>query len=248
LQQQTVNILCMKWGDKYGAEYVNRLHSMVSRNLSVPFRFICFTEKSEGVSQQIECLPILDVNADLNDSDGLKRVQAWKKLTTLADPLYDISGTCLFLDLDVVILGNIDCFFEVEGEFFIIKDWHDPENQGNSSVYRFQAGQHGEVLNYFVENRNQIVNTYINEQHYLSQKIKEISRLDYWPDDWCISYRKSCLPKNRLARWFTASKEPEQGKIIIFHGAPNPEEALLGKGDRWYRPLKPAPWLEKYWR
>jgi hypothetical protein len=25
-------ILCMKWGKKYGPEYVNRLHSMVSRH------------------------------------------------------------------------------------------------------------------------------------------------------------------------------------------------------------------------
>ncbi len=80
----------MKWGDKYGAGYVNRLHSMVSRNLSLPFRFICFTDNSTGISSDIDCLPIIDVGADLNDDAGRKRVQAWKKLTTLANPLYDI--------------------------------------------------------------------------------------------------------------------------------------------------------------
>ena len=28
-----VNIICMKWGDKYGSDYVNKLHNMVSKNL-----------------------------------------------------------------------------------------------------------------------------------------------------------------------------------------------------------------------
>ena len=30
-------IICMKWGTKYGAEYVNRLYNMVKRNLTLPF-------------------------------------------------------------------------------------------------------------------------------------------------------------------------------------------------------------------
>jgi len=33
----------MKWGDKFPAEYVNRLYAMVARNLSDEFRFVCFT-------------------------------------------------------------------------------------------------------------------------------------------------------------------------------------------------------------
>jgi hypothetical protein len=30
---QTVNVLCIKWGRKYGPDYVNRLHNMVQRHL-----------------------------------------------------------------------------------------------------------------------------------------------------------------------------------------------------------------------
>ena len=248
MQQQTVNILCMKWGTKYGTDYVNRLHSMVSRNLSLPFRFICFTDNTDGISPEIDCLPIIEVEANLNDDAGRKRVQAWKKLTTMAKPLYDIEGTCLFLDLDIVIIDTIDSFFEIEGDFFIIQDWHDPEGQGNSSVYRFEAGAHENVLNHFVKNRDQIASEFDNEQHYLTQKIKESGQLNYWPHNWCLSFRKSCLPRNKIKRWFQASQKPDSGKIIVFHGAPNPEEALLGKGDRWYRPIKPALWLADYWR
>lgn len=248
MSKQSVNILCMKWGDKYGPDYVNRLYSMVSRNLQRPFRFICFTDDSDGVIAEVDCLPILEVGADLNDAEGLKRVQAWKKLTTLANPLYDIEGTCLFLDLDVVIVDNIDCFFEPEGEFLIIREWEAEDIEGNSSVYRFEATRLHEVLDYFIAHRDEIVANYINEQLYLTKKIEELGKLGFWPGDWCPSYRRHCLPKNRLARWFRPSKKPNNAKIIIFHGAPNPEEAIIGKGDRWYRQICPAPWVADYWK
>ena len=38
------NIICMKWGTKFGASYVNRLYDMVERNTTVPHRFVCFTD------------------------------------------------------------------------------------------------------------------------------------------------------------------------------------------------------------
>ncbi len=37
-------VLCMKWGRRYGSNYVNTLYSMVQRNLTVPHRFICLTD------------------------------------------------------------------------------------------------------------------------------------------------------------------------------------------------------------
>ena len=37
---QPYSVLCMKWGDRYGSEYVNRLFAMVARNLTLPHRFI----------------------------------------------------------------------------------------------------------------------------------------------------------------------------------------------------------------
>ena len=58
-----VNIICMKWGDKFPAEYVNRLYGMVARNLSIPFRFVCFTENNDGIRDEVEIqnLPELDL-------------------------------------------------------------------------------------------------------------------------------------------------------------------------------------------
>ena len=44
-----MNIICMKWGNKYLGEYINRLYVMVSRNMNSEFRFIWFTENSIGI-------------------------------------------------------------------------------------------------------------------------------------------------------------------------------------------------------
>jgi hypothetical protein len=46
---QAVNVLCIKWGKKYGPEYVNKLHSMVRRHLHRPFRFVCLTDDAAGI-------------------------------------------------------------------------------------------------------------------------------------------------------------------------------------------------------
>ena len=37
----SVNILTLKWGARYSAEYVNRIYRGVKRNLRRPFRFVC---------------------------------------------------------------------------------------------------------------------------------------------------------------------------------------------------------------
>jgi hypothetical protein len=39
---------------------------------------------------------------------------------------------------------------------------------------------------------------------------------------------------------------PKEARVIVFHGDPKPSEALQGGGSKWYRFVKPAPWLREY--
>ena len=41
-----LNFACVYYGDKYTFPYVRNLHSMVERNLTIPHRFICFTDNT----------------------------------------------------------------------------------------------------------------------------------------------------------------------------------------------------------
>lgn len=132
LQSAQRHIICMKWGTKYGPEYVNRLYAMVRRHLSGDFNMVCLTDDSSGIRSEVQCLPI----PPLDLPPGIPE-RGWTKLASFAQDLHGLRGTALFLDVDVVIVGNMDGFFEVPGDFMIIHDYKRPWRiTGNSSVYR----------------------------------------------------------------------------------------------------------------
>ena len=237
-------IFCMKWGTLYSAEYVNTLYAMVKRNLSYDFKMVCFTDDSKGIIEEVTCFPIPEVNIPGNLPERM-----WKKLTTLKGDLYGLQGTALFLDLDVVIVDSLDPFFDLEGEFFIIKD---PDMKfwritGNSSVYRFEIGKHPYVFDDFVKNFEEIRKQHRNEQEYLTWSIHEKGLLQYWPNSWCPSFKYHCHSKIPFNFWKTP-KIPEGAKIIIFHGEINPHKAIHGGWGKWYRYVKAAPWVADYWK
>ena len=236
-------IFCMKWGTLYGAEYVNRLHSMVKRNLTLDFKMVCFTDDENGIIDEVDCYPIPEI-----DVPGNLPERMWKKLTTLKGDLYGLKGTALFLDLDVVIVDNIDCFFEADGDFRIIKDYNKQWRiTGNSSVYRFEIGDHPYVFDYFVSNFESIRKEHRNEQEYLTTAIHKKGKLQYWPTEWCPSYKYDCVSRVPFAFW-KKPIIPEGAKVIIFHGEINPPKAITGGRGKWYRYVAPAPWVAKYWK
>lgn len=234
----------MKWGDKYGAEYVNRLYNMVSRNLTLPFEMICLTDNTEGIDENVQCfdIPPLDLPAGSPE-------RGWNKLSTFEPDLYGLSGQALFLDLDVVITDNIDDFFTHAGDFLVIHDWKRPWRiTGNTSVYRFKLGAYPDVLPYFREHFDDIRKRFRNEQAYLSWFIDEhYKQLSYWPKSWCKSYKYHCL-KPLPFSWWQPPELPAHTKIVIFHGEVNPPDAIAGQGGKWYRHILPSPWIEQYWQ
>lgn len=89
-------VACVKWGTKYGPEWVLRLRSMVQRHLTIPHDFICFTDQPvEGVT----CQPL---------TSGLPGW--WAKLELLQAGKF--AGEVLYLDLDVVLTDNVDGIVE----------------------------------------------------------------------------------------------------------------------------------------
>ena len=232
----------MKWGDKFDADYVNRLYDMVERNLKIPHRFVCFTDNAEGINPNIEIREIPPLN-----EEGIPD-RMWKKLTVFNEKLADLTGQALFLDLDIIIRDDLTPFFEAEGEFLIIKDWDFPKDViGNSSVFRFEIGKYPDVLEYFVNNGEKVRSEVRNEQAYLSYKMHEKGILKYWDKSWCVSFKRQCLHKFPL-NYFLEPKFPQNAKIIIFHGRPTPEQACEGYfGKMGFRYVKPTSWVKKIW-
>lgn len=232
-------VLCMRWGWRYGPDDVNRLFAMVDRHLHRAHRFVCLTDDARGLRQGIECrpLPALELMPAWERSP-------WRKLSCLSPALHDLKGDILFLDLDVVIVAAIDCFFDHPGAFCIIENWTQRgRGIGNSSVFRFRAGAHGEILEDFRRRAAEVVRRHDNEQTFLSRSIGELT---FWPEAWCRSFKRDCLP-GRLLRPFRTATLPEGARIIVFHGQPKPPHAAQGIGPERFRRLRPVPWVGQHW-
>ena len=129
------HVVCVKWGNKYPANYVNVLKSMVARHTTVPYTFHCLTDDPAGIDQ--------DVNIVKLPNDPCIKTW-WSKLWMFA-PEMPVKGNILFFDLDVVIFDNIDELFTKDaGKFMIIRDFNRCRIKdwklSNSSVMRWQSG------------------------------------------------------------------------------------------------------------
>lgn len=246
MRSQTV--ICIKWGDRYSPDYVNRLASMTWRNCQRPTRVICFTEDTRGLDSRIETAPLPPF------PNIPKRVATtgWRKLCLYQHPLLDLEGDILFMDLDVVITGGIDVFFDFEpGRYCIAKNWSEPDlNVGNTSIYRAPAGQLTELYEKFSRDPELYLAKYRNEQKYVSGELEDMV---YWPEEWCVSFKHSLLPAWPL-RFFVTPRLPPTARLVAFTGKPDPDEARDGRWPvtagwkRLYKHVRPTPWIAEHWR
>jgi len=251
---RAANVICIKWGTRYGPEWVNRLYGMVKRNTSWTIRFVCFTDNASGIRGEVECQPLPEVRLDPALGKN------WRKVGLMREDLGGLAGMTLFLDLDVVILDSLDPFFTYPGRFCIIREWKDPElGYGNSSVMRYFIGMESAVLDRFhATPTEELKGTYASkEQNFVSKNVAEVT---FWPADWCVPFSIACLPRNRLLRYFTTPKPPKGGKILVFFGRITPETAMRGEHEArkragpatLFRPtrrrFRPAPWIGEHWR
>jgi len=221
-----MNVICIKWGSKYGPEYVNKLHSMVRRNLSLDHRFVCLTDNIKGINSEIDTLPL----------SKLPIQGWWYKIELFRPKLYDLNGLTLFIDLDVIVMNKIDEMFSYDGKFCIIKDWaYRGRRMFNSSVFRFNIGEYGHLWEKFERSMDRIVRSNHGDQNYITSSLSD-DEVSLWPERWCLSYKyHACRPN-------MATPTPPDCKILTFHGRPNPHEAIVGLNR-----YGPAPWIENYW-
>ncbi len=242
-----VNVLCIKWGRKYGPDYVNRLRSMVRRNLSLPHRFVCLTDDADGLDADIEVFDIPAIGIpDFDARAPWTKAHGWLKVTSFANPLYDLAGTTLFIDLDVVIVDRLDPYFEIPGEFIVIREWDKRDGTGNTSVYRYQVGAHSDLLDYLRTHQAEVLREVRNEQEFVTGYLARQNKLSYWPEAWCRSFKRHCIPAP--LGWLGTPRIPEGASIIAFHGKPDPHDAIVGHSHKWYRRVAPTAWVSEHWR
>lgn len=237
----------MKWGDRYPTHYANRLWSMIQRHTKRPTRLVCYTDDAVGLTPGIvaHSLPPIVL------PDRVSR-QPWRKISLWAPTLPGAEGDVLFLDLDLVITGGLDDFFDFrpDSTFSVIENWTQPGSGiGNTSVYRFRVGAHTYLYDNLLNDAERILSTYPNSQTYISRTIKEKT---FWPAPWCQSFKHTLMPRWPMNFLHPAALPPET-KVVAFTGKPDPDEARDGVWKApWYKKVykyvRPTPWIGEHWR
>ncbi|WP_103172331.1 hypothetical protein [Paracoccus sp. SY] len=252
-----VLILTMKWGTLYSADDVNRLFRQIRRHLTRPHRFICFTDDARGLDRGIEAMPLPELGLPPGHGDT-----RWRKLAIFRRDLAGLSGTALFLDIDLVVVDDLQPFFDLPGAFHIIRDDDlfrpkplrrvNPSRDrflhsvGNSSVFRFEIGQHAYILDAYLADPAGATARYEISQQFQSAQLAAHGNLNYWPKGWCVSFKNDCVPRH-LSSYLRDPVLPERAKIVLFAGAPKMEDVFAGRGHKWYRRIGNIDWLRQAW-
>lgn len=264
-------IICINWGTKYGPRYINRLYGMVARNITPPFRFVCFCDNFEGIRPEVDCQPLPGLSFELPKT----KKGIWPKSQLWNEKLADLEGPVLFIDLDVVVTGSLDPFFEFGSpdDVILAPNPSNPlERLGQTSVYRFPVGKLKPILDKFAENPQQIAEEYKYEQRYVTRNAP--GGIKMWPKYWVAHFRRDCRRTFPL-NYFLAPKLTGEMCIVIFPGDLHPDDAINGyyyqdtqihrtpwehvkaglRGERKGGLLKhlrhyilPTKWVEEHWR
>ena len=230
------HIVCLKWGNKYSSEYVNKLNNMCKRHTQQNIKFHCFTENTNGIDKDITTHPLPDI----------PRVQGWWYKPWFFSNELPFRGTLLFLDLDVVICDNLDKFFDYEPtkDFVVIRDFNRSMrarwDRINSSVFRMHIGSRQSQYTQFISQKDSIVHRMPGDQDWMYRNCRP---WEYWPEEWVRSYkwemrdRRDLELKNGVRNFKTIGYPTimKDQSIAVFHGRPNPSDCN-------------DPWVIENWR
>ena len=223
-----LNFACVYYGDKYTRpptdpwSYLRNLYNMVERNLTVPYRFVCFTDST-----------VLHKQKEFRGKDiefrQFKRhdFEGWFNKLQLFSPESKLEGDTLYMDLDVVIMKNIDELATIgESKNFVgMNDFNPTSGQFNSSIMKFNNNTTSDLIwSEYIKRRGDF-RQHAGDQNIITDLIKKHKDTISFPDSWTQSYKWFNREGTRFhkSKW-TFEKDPN-AKVCIFHGHPNPHDS-----------------------
>lgn len=241
-----VCVICMKWGDLYGPEYVNRLYRAVQDHLSLEHDFICISDSFDGLESGIKRQTF-----DFSQLDRpLWAHGKWPKLQMFDRDIVGEYDAALFLDLDLLVTGSLDPLFQIvlnQGGLFLMPKFRgfvwrmipaaiwdfvpwlmSRATRGNSSVVGYIPAQQFHLFDAFDGAAH--LPKYENDQNYISALA---FRRRCYPKNWCIGLIH-LVPYWPLGLIYKPYRTPpKRPKIVIFNGRPNPDELIDDELQSW---------------
>ena len=214
------NFACVCYGEKYAVEYVQNLYNMVKRNTTLPINFVVFTD-------HVKMHKMVEGDIDIRKFKETDLQGWWNKLQLFHPDTY-LPGVTLYMDLDVVITGNIDCFYthEAQLDFCGMNDFNPVSGVWNSSIMRFkQQDLHGRIWHKFMSNRPEYLRKFPGDQNLISDFLLKTPGCDSFPDSWTQSYKWYDRSGTRYSKQDWTYEHNGESLVSVFHGQPNPHES-----------------------
>ena len=248
-------VVCIKWGTLFGPDYVNRLYSGVRRNLAAPVRFLCMTDRADGLHPDVEVLPLpeepfqaeMDAALAVADRKGaMRKVSLFRR-----GAIPDLRGPVLGFDLDVVITGPLDDLLAyAPGMVAMRADWVEARRgrpTGHGSVFRFDPARHPWLYDRLAADpAGEVARARGSEQRYTSTLAQAMGAFSYLPPAQVVSFKHDCLDLPPL-NWLRPARLPRDARVVCFHGRPKMHEAVAGWWGNPLRACRPVPWLKEHW-
>jgi hypothetical protein len=187
-----ITIACVKSKPYYNRHDVHKLWDMVERNITIPHRFVCWTDDSQGLRCKTKKLPA-----------GLEGW--WAKLAMFKEGSMD--GKVLYLDLDTLVVDSLDFVGNYSGDFAILRDFYRPEGYGSGVMLWNKLPTH-------IWKQWSKLQTFHpdGDQGIIEQYVENADRLqDVYPDKF-LSYKVHCdkgIPKGCAVVCFHGYPKPE---------------------------------------
>jgi SAM-dependent methyltransferase len=217
-----LTIACCYWGNwcgEWGPEYVNKLYRTTKFYISQPHRFVCFTDQSEGIDENIEILPLQSPSY----VDILPKMVVYR-------PDNGLSGRVIVIDLDIVIVDSLDDMVSYYGEFCCKHNYlkfHEP----GGDMLGFEFGYGEKIWDVIKGRTEEIEQKTKGDEREVYKLLIDWQNIDTWQmlyPGQLVSYKLDIL-KNGL------DKFPENARLVSFHGQPRPHELLH------------IDWIKKHW-
>lgn len=181
----------------------------------------------------------------------------WPKLSVFSSALYNLKGRALFVDLDTVIWGSLDRYFDFSAPFVAIDtgdNWrpgkvsHGDGPEVGTGVFAFNIGEQAQILKLFQQDEGAAFKDCVLEQIWVQ---KTASSLSYWPKDWVISFKRWLRRPIGLDLFMQPKAPPSRCSIVAFHGDPRPIALVAADAGRWdhfpHMGHGQVSWMRDYW-
>lgn len=222
-----ITFVCFQWNTgfrEYRPEHVNALARQVNRHCTVPHRFVCITDETEGYEPAVKTMPLpkaARLVANIPSPEGARFPSCYRRLWLFsADAQALLGSRVMLLDIDCLVVGSLDQLFDIDADLVCCrprKSWG-REDRVMGGTWLLKTGALAWVWAEFVADpkgwiqKARAAGWRGSDQAYLSYRLA--GKYVLWPRDIGIYSSQDGTDK-----W---TRPPEDARIVHFNGPRKP--------------------------